>query len=103
VGTWAATSRHGDRAAEFRGWRSVFADGEATLEHVLTYAWGDTIVLVMVERQHGRVGEQPDQNISLRVTHVYRRVDGDWLLVHRHADPLVSSVSPGELSALLRR
>jgi len=57
----------------------------------------------MVERQHGRVGEQPDQNISLRVTHVYRRVDGDWLLVHRHADPLVSSVSPGELSALLRR
>ena len=28
---------------------------------------------------------------------------GDWLLVHRHADPLVSTISPDELHALLRR
>jgi ketosteroid isomerase-like protein len=23
---------------------------------------------------------------TLRVTHVYRRADGDWRIVHRHAD-----------------
>jgi len=22
----------------------------------------------------------------IRVTHIYRRIDGDWKLMHRHAD-----------------
>jgi ketosteroid isomerase-like protein len=68
----------------------------------MTHAWGDTVVLIMIERQHGRVGGQPDQNLSLRVTHVYRRTSAEWLLVHRHADPLVSTLTPEELAALLR-
>jgi hypothetical protein len=46
-------SRHENRAAEFSGRISPFADGEARLEHVGTHAWGDTIVLAMIERQHG--------------------------------------------------
>jgi ketosteroid isomerase-like protein len=57
----------------------------------------------MIERQHGRIGDQPDQDLSIRVTHVYRRAGGDWQVVHRHADPLVSAMSPDELHALLRR
>jgi ketosteroid isomerase-like protein len=57
----------------------------------------------MIERQHGRVGGRPDQDLSLRVTHVYRRDGSDWLLVHRHADPLVSTLELDELTALLRR
>jgi ketosteroid isomerase-like protein len=24
--------------------------------------------------------------MTIRVTHIYRRVDGEWRLVHRHAD-----------------
>ena len=27
---------------------------------------------------------------TLRITHVYRREDGEWRLVHRHADPLAA-------------
>lgn len=96
-------SRHEDRAAELRTWQSSFADGEATLEHVTTHAWGDTVVLGMVERQHGRIGDRPDQDLSLRVTHVYRRNGSDWLLVHRHADPLASTIRPDALAALLRQ
>jgi ketosteroid isomerase-like protein len=45
----------------------------------------------------------PDQNISLRVTHVYRRDGSDWQLVHRHADPLVQPMELPELTALMRR
>jgi ketosteroid isomerase-like protein len=101
--TGGPASRHEDRAGEFQGWESTFAGGEATYEHVMTHAWDDTVVLIMTERQHGRIGDQPDQDLSVRVTHVYRRVGGDWLLVHRHADPLVSAMSPDELHALLRR
>jgi ketosteroid isomerase-like protein len=60
-------------------------------------------VLVMIERQHGRVGGLPDQDLSLRVTQVYRRIGSDWQLVHRHADPLVQTMELEELAALLRR
>ena len=96
-------SRHEDRAGELASWTSTFTDGEATLEHVATHTWGDTVVLSMIERQHGRVGGHPDQNLSTRVTHVYRREGATWLLVHRHADPLVARLTLEELGGLLNR
>lgn len=96
-------SRHESRAEGVRATAGFFADGEATLEHVETHAWGGTIVLAMIERQHGRVGGQPDQDLSLRITHVYRRNSSDWLMVHRHADPPVSQLELDDLTALLRR
>ncbi len=96
-------TEHEDRGAELGGWTSDFRNGEARLEHVATHAWGDTLVLVMIERQHGEVAGLPDQNLSLRVTHVYRRDGDDWLLVHRHADPLVQPLPLPELAALLAR
>ena len=39
----------------------------------------------------------PVQPITLRVTHVYRREDGEWKIVHRHAD------APPDRSAPTRR
>jgi ketosteroid isomerase-like protein len=80
---------------------SYFRNGEATLEVVGTYASGDLAVLVLVERQHGAVGGLPDQDWSLRVTLVFRRAsDGDWELVHRHADALVHEIELDQLAAL---
>ena len=98
--TGGPATQHADRGSEFRGWTSIFADGEAELEIAATHAWGDTVVLVMVERQHGRVGDLPDQDLSMRVTHVYRRSGSRWKLVHRHADPLVRPVSLEALAAI---
>ena len=56
----------------------------------------------MIERQHGRGAGRPDQDISLRVTHIYRRVDDDWHLVHRHADPFVDEMPLDDSLALMR-
>jgi ketosteroid isomerase-like protein len=81
----------------------MFQGGEARLEHVEAHAWEDTLALVMIERQHGRVVGRPDPDCSLRVTHVYRREDTRWQLVHRHADPLVRPFEADELAALARR
>ena len=38
------------------------------------------------ERSHGSVDGGPPRDTVLRVTHIYRRIDGDWKLMHRHAD-----------------
>jgi hypothetical protein len=36
--------------------------------------------------------------MTIRVTHIYRRIDGEWFLVHRHAD-FPSSISAPEIRA----
>jgi ketosteroid isomerase-like protein len=84
------------------GIASFFAGGEAELEVVESYASGNLVVLVMIERQHGVVGGLPDQEYSLRVTQVYRRDPSGWQLVHRHADGLVKELSFGTFAALAR-
>jgi ketosteroid isomerase-like protein len=79
-----------------------FRGGEAELEVVETYASGDLVVLVVIERQHGEVGGLPDQDWSLRLTWVFRRDGSEWRQVHRHADPLVHGISLEQLAALAR-
>jgi ketosteroid isomerase-like protein len=79
-----------------------FRNGEARLDVVRTHASGDLAVLVAVERQHGEVGGTPDQDWSLRVTLVFRREGSGWLLLHRHADPLVHPITMDQLGALAR-
>lgn len=69
-----------------------FRDGTSRVELVQTYASGDMVVLVMIERQRGEVGGLPDQDWSLRVTQICLREGSEWRLVHRHADPLVNSI-----------
>jgi ketosteroid isomerase-like protein len=97
-----APVRYDERAESVRASAGFFKSGEASLEHVETHAWGDTVVLVMIERQHGEVGEFPDQDWSLRVTQVYRRDESGWLLVHRHADPLAHGIEFEQVAALAR-
>jgi len=80
-----------------------FRGGDAAVEVVETYTSGDLAVLVVVERQHGTVGDLPDQDWSLRVTWVFRRSGAsDWELVHRHADALVHAIDHERLGALAR-
>jgi hypothetical protein len=79
-----APARYDDQAESIRAAASFFAGGEGKLELVETHAWSDTVVLVMIDRQHGLVGGLPDQDWSLRVTQVYRR---DTLGVACRASP----------------
>jgi ketosteroid isomerase-like protein len=60
------------------------------------------IVLAVIERTNVEVGGLPAQDWSLRVTLVYRREGANWLLVHRHADPLAPGISLKMAAALAR-
>ena len=79
-----------------------FRNGEAELDVVQTYASGDMVVLVAIERQHGEVGGLADQDLSLRVTLVFRRDGSGWRQVHRHADALVHGINLEQLVMLAR-
>lgn len=79
-----------------------FTKGEAELEIQEVYRSDDLVVLVMIERQFGVVGELPEQDWSLRVTQVFRRNGTLWELVHRHADPLVRNAGLERTAAIAR-
>jgi ketosteroid isomerase-like protein len=83
-----------------RAMAQMFQSGSAKLELIETYASGDLVVLVTLERNHGVVGGLPEQDWSLRVTWVFRRTQSGWELAHRHADPLVHPITAEQLSAL---
>jgi ketosteroid isomerase-like protein len=79
-----------------------FRGEQATVEVEQVYASGDLAVLVVVERQHGEVGDHPPQDWSLRVTLVFRRTSSGWEQVHRHADALVHPITFDHLAVLAR-
>jgi len=54
-------------------------------EVVAAGASGDLAYTVVIEHTSATVRGEP-RSYRLRVTHVYRREDGEWRIVHRHAD-----------------
>ena len=55
-------------------------------ELVAAGASGDLAYTLGYERFSFSMDGGPAEPITLRVTHVYRREDGEWKTVHRHAD-----------------
>ena len=56
------------------------------VEHAVVASSGDLAYTVGFERTHVSVDGGPMRDMVIRATHIYRSIDGDWKLVHRHAD-----------------
>lgn len=70
----------------FRKVASWFSDSTAyEFEVIAAGASGDLAYTVGYERNQVKVDAEP-RTYTLRVTHVYRREDGEWRIVHRHGD-----------------
>jgi ketosteroid isomerase-like protein len=68
-------------------------------ELVAAGANGDLAYTLGYERFSFSMDGGPIQPVTLRVTHVYRREDGEWKIVHRHADvPPTGPLPPAEAS-----
>jgi len=48
---------------------------------------GDLGYVVAIERSVAGTHGSPPQTLTLRVTTIFRREQGDWKVVHRHGDP----------------
>jgi ketosteroid isomerase-like protein len=55
---------------------------------------GDMAYTVGYERFNTQVGDGPIEPYSVRVTHIYRRENGEWKIVHRHGDVEPDDQSP---------
>ena len=70
----------------FHNVASWFSDSaEYEFEVTAAAASGDLAYTTGYEHNQVKVDGQP-RTYTLRVTHVYRREDGEWRIVHRHAD-----------------
>ncbi len=92
-----------------RGWKQVsealdfassrFRDGEVTgVETIAEYATPELATILEIERWKAKVSGREDvAPFDLRVTTTFRRENGEWKIVHRHADPLTTFDPNGPL------
>jgi ketosteroid isomerase-like protein len=78
-----------DVSATFRWLATQFADCSSyEIELIAAGASGDLAYTVAYEHTTASVEGKSPIAYKLRVTHVYRREDGEWKVVHRHGDPV---------------
>jgi ketosteroid isomerase-like protein len=86
---WDAVSKRWDWAGQ------QFKGGTVSYQNVTTVVTAELAYVTDVETFNVRVAgmDQPTQ-WSNRVTHVFRLEDGDWKLLHRHANRLEQQFEP---------
>jgi ketosteroid isomerase-like protein len=84
---WEQAAATMERAA------SNYRDGEIVgFENVVKYVTPELAYILEVERYKAKVGGREElAPIALRVTSIFRREDGVWKIVHRHADPITTT------------
>jgi ketosteroid isomerase-like protein len=89
----ASVRGYADVAATAERAVSQLRDGEVgTFERISAYATEELGYLHGIERARARIGEGDEmRTIALRVTTIFRREDGEWRVIHRHADPITES------------
>ena len=75
---------------------SQIRDGEVrSSERIAEVGTADLAYIVEIERFRMKVGSVNElASASLRATTVFRREDGEWRVVHRHADPITGPRPP---------
>jgi ketosteroid isomerase-like protein len=72
---------------------SRFSNGSYEYEVTAAGASGDLGYIVGIEHSRTSIAGAAPEDYELRVTTILRREDGEWRVVHRHADPMPDSDS----------
>lgn len=98
-GAWGPIERGPARLAETFQWvGSRFRSGALVPEDIVSFEGGDLAYTVGFERGEVVVDRGAAVPMTIRVTHIYKRIDGEWALIHRHADfPPADQRQPGKV------
>ncbi len=92
---WSEVEAALDRAtAQLR----VFPSEVIGVERISHYATAELAYTVEIERDRMELDSGTQATVSLRVTTIFRREDGAWRVVHRHADTVTT---PRSLESLV--
>ena len=87
---WLAVARTLERAAQH--YREGYAAG---FDQIAKYATPALGYIVEIERYEAKVGGSVEMTpVSIRVTTIFRLEDGNWRVIHRHADPITTTQLP---------
>lgn len=100
-GAWGPIEQGSARLTEtFRWVGTRFSGGTLVPDDVVSFESGELAYTVGFERGDVVVDGGAPMPMTIRVTHVYRRIDGEWQLIHRHADfPPADQRKAGKLTA----
>ncbi|MFK0114187.1 YybH family protein [Streptomyces sp. NPDC091217] len=86
-GAWGPIERGADSLARtFRWVGTRFTGGDVEFVYSTVHCSGDLGITVGFERGLTSIDGASEQRMVIRVTHVYRRSEDGWFLIHRHAD-----------------
>ena len=88
---WGQVEEHLEQAA------STAREGEPLrYESISEYSTGDLGYNLELEWTRAKFGGAEEMTpVSLRATTIFRREEGEWKIVHRHADP-ITTTQPAE-------
>jgi ketosteroid isomerase-like protein len=87
-GAWGPIEKGHEAVTDTMRWVGSRFSGASgvSIEHTVIASSGDLAYTVGFERSQVSVEGGPPHEQVIRVTHIYRRIEGKWKLVHRHAD-----------------
>jgi ketosteroid isomerase-like protein len=98
MGGWGAYERGWAEVGPRYDWAAARfkpSGASLTVEYLASGVSVDLAYTVAIERAESLVvGQDKPRLHELRVTHLFRKEDGEWKLIHRHADPLMAKTAP---------
>jgi ketosteroid isomerase-like protein len=101
-GAWGAYEQGWSQVGPRLDWAAARFQGGTLVCERLAQGWsGDTGYSIWLEKDMARLlGQEEASPFVLRVTHLYRREEGQWKVIHRHADAIIDKTAA---SAILQR
>jgi ketosteroid isomerase-like protein len=100
MGAWGAAETGWAEASPRYDWAAARfqpSGARVQIQYLAIGEHGGFGYTVAIERSTVRViGAEKPAPMALRVTHLFRRENGAWRMIHRHADPLMSKTAPAD-------
>jgi ketosteroid isomerase-like protein len=99
-GGWGAYEKGWEQVGPRLDWAAArFLEGQRAIELLSMALSGDLAYTVWIERGETRVvGSDELRPSGLRVTHIFRREEGAWKVIHRHADAIMEKIEATAVS-----